>query len=621
MAMPHRDACLAPPGVTGAGRPARRWFVGVALVLAVATLLRLWSLDHGLPHSYYADEGHMVHRALAFGTWDLNPHWFHKPAFFMYVLFFEYGLYYALGKLAGAWSSTADFARQYFTDPTWFYVLGRATATLAGLGVVALTLACGRRIGGTACGLIAGLVVATNYCMAEAGRWVKADMPCALFTLVATWALVRVAEEGRRRHYWLAGLAIGVGTAVKYYTFALVPTVWLVHWIRRPPAGTHMRRVLDGRPWQAMLAVLVAFFVLSPYNVLDFGTWWRLNLGPRFEEILTQKLGATFLALGTAGHPPLLDGLRSFARCYVRPDCMGLVWGTLGVAGLAWQLGQRARPARVGLLAVLPFVAIAVLWNPIDFEPRYFTPVIPLFALAAGQLLGDLWTVVRRARPRLAVWSGLVALGAMGLPGVLDIVAWNQRHARQDTRSIAAAWVEAHVPPGTALLNDHDWVPLRKNTAALELEWGILKAHRARGRGGPFLGEAKDHQYEHAIAASRAAAAAGRPTYKVFTLHHPWWSREEDPEGDLGRHEWDLDMGTPWPRRPLAEGEIRSLGIRYIVTTAKTYADYQPGGRSAHFQTWAAFYRWLERQPLVYTIPYQPDVRPGPTVRIHAVTP
>jgi hypothetical protein len=67
--------------------------------------------------------------------------------------------------------------------------------------------------------------------------------------------------------------------------------------------------------------------------------------------------------------------------------------------------------------------------------------------------------------------------------------------------------------------------------------------------------------------------------------------------------------------------EIRALGIRYIVTTAKTYRMYRPGGPFAHFKQWAAFYRWVRTLPIVYTVPYQPDVRSGPTVRIYAVDP
>ena len=136
---------------SAAARPLWVWFV---LILCLAALLRFWAIDHGLPFSYYADEDHFVKRSIAFGSWDLNPHWFHKPAFFMYVLFFEYGIYFVVGKMMGWWGGATEFALHYFRDPGMFYLLGRITATLAGLGVVALGMRCGRHLAGRTCGLV-----------------------------------------------------------------------------------------------------------------------------------------------------------------------------------------------------------------------------------------------------------------------------------------------------------------------------------------------------------------------------------------------------------------------------------------------------------------------------------
>jgi len=599
---------------------ARRFWLWVAGIAVLAALLRIWALDHGLPDSYYADESHFVKRSVAFGTGDLNPHWFHKPAFFMYVLFFEYGVYFLIGKVVGWWSTKGDFAEHFFNDAGTFYLIGRATATLAGIGIVVLVAACGRRISGPLTGLIAALFMAGNLSLAEAGRWVKADVPCAFFTLLATYWLIRVMDGGKRRHYWLAGLAIGIGTATKYYALALIPAAWLVHWLRPPRPEVRKRYLLDPRPWEATLAAFLGFFVCSPYNILD-GTWWDLNLEPALTRILTDKLGITFLAVGMAGPPGFLQGAWNFLKCMFAPECMGLGWGALAIAGLTYQLARGSRVAWVPFLAACPFVVLAVLWNPFDFEPRYLSAILPMLALAAATVVSAGWTVLTARWPRRPEWLGLVVLAVLVAPSFHRVVEWNRLHARKDTRTLAAEWIEAHIPAGTGILNDNDWVKIRKNPAILELEWTAIQRYREAGRGGPFLSRAKDYQYRHDIAASRKAAASGRPTYRSFTLHHPWWSSVEAPDGDLGRYEADLDMGTPWPRRPLLPWEIKALGIRYIVTTAKTYRMYRTGGPFAHFKQWAAFYRWIRTLPIVYTVPYQPEARSGPTVRIYAVEP
>ena len=60
-----------------------RWALAGILLLAAG--IRLWGLFHDLPFSYFGDELHFMKRSMALGTGDLNPHWFHKPALFMYV--------------------------------------------------------------------------------------------------------------------------------------------------------------------------------------------------------------------------------------------------------------------------------------------------------------------------------------------------------------------------------------------------------------------------------------------------------------------------------------------------------------------------------------------------------
>jgi len=109
------------------------WLVGV---LVIGALARLWAIGHDLPFVYYGDELHMMSRSLGFGTGDLNPHWFHKPALYMYIIFFEYGVYYVVGRIFGLFPNVDAFAVHYFRDPTVFALLGRLTSAFCGLGCV-----------------------------------------------------------------------------------------------------------------------------------------------------------------------------------------------------------------------------------------------------------------------------------------------------------------------------------------------------------------------------------------------------------------------------------------------------------------------------------------------------
>lgn len=83
-------------------------------ILAVALAVRLIGISFGLPYVYYPDEAQIVNHAVAFGTGDLNPHYFIYPSLFMYVLFIIYCLSYVIGSLAGAFASTGDFIELFF---------------------------------------------------------------------------------------------------------------------------------------------------------------------------------------------------------------------------------------------------------------------------------------------------------------------------------------------------------------------------------------------------------------------------------------------------------------------------------------------------------------------------
>src|SRR5262245_20678761 len=72
---------------------ARAAGLALAAVLLLAAGLRLWGLTHDLPFSYFGDELHLLKMSAAMGTGDLNPHWFHKPAFLNYLMLLGFGLY------------------------------------------------------------------------------------------------------------------------------------------------------------------------------------------------------------------------------------------------------------------------------------------------------------------------------------------------------------------------------------------------------------------------------------------------------------------------------------------------------------------------------------------------
>ena len=168
-------------------------------ILALALFLRLLGIWHGYPYSYYPDEAHFVKRALSFGSGDLNPHWFHKPAFFMYLLFFEYGLYFVFGKLVGFWQSIDEFAVSFVKNPGQFYLIGRLTLVAFSIGTIVVTFLIGERHFRGQTGLFGALLLALSYGLVAASQNVKADIPAIFFASFSTFCLLNYIETRHQK--------------------------------------------------------------------------------------------------------------------------------------------------------------------------------------------------------------------------------------------------------------------------------------------------------------------------------------------------------------------------------------------------------------------------------------
>ena len=96
----------------------------IIIIIILGFVLRIWGINFGLPHQLHQDEPIVVNHALAYGTGDLNPHFFKIPPLASYILFLLYGCYSIIGKIIGVFNGMDDFALSFFKDPSVFYIIG-----------------------------------------------------------------------------------------------------------------------------------------------------------------------------------------------------------------------------------------------------------------------------------------------------------------------------------------------------------------------------------------------------------------------------------------------------------------------------------------------------------------
>jgi 4-amino-4-deoxy-L-arabinose transferase-like glycosyltransferase len=334
----------------------------------------------------------------------------------------------------------------------------RFPAALAGLGLVLVTYACGRRWVRPRVGLIAGLIVATNFGYFLIGRLALPDLPLSLFICVATWAGLEVLRPaptgagaaGSRRWLLVASAAAALGCLTKGPVGLALPALVVgcallfvrqgrsslsqVPVSRRDVALAMAAFVILAAPWYAAMtaqhgvAYLHRFFVDE--NVQRFVTD-RYNDRRPFGLYVPIVVGG-LLPWSPFMWPWIAAGIRIMRhRAVLEPDEWRLIlWAGLPLAFYSLSVGQQPRY----ILPILPPLAI-LLARSIDWrldraaaERRRVDPTLAWSATAGGLVLLALGLLLHRGRPLLDVLNpvvgraGVAAVVAGGLAVV--VVAW-----------------------------------------------------------------------------------------------------------------------------------------------------------------------------------------------------
>lgn len=589
------------------------WFL---VVLAGAVAIRALGITHDLPFSFMGDEAHFVKRAVAFGSGDLNPHWFHKPAGYMYLLFFEYGLFYLIGRVLGAFPNLDAFISLFVNDRSAFYLIGRATTLLFGVGMVAMTYLIGRRVFGRGAGLLAAGLLALCPAHVLGSQVVKADVPAGFFVVLALWLLLPAVEDPRRvKPFLLAGLAAGIGMGVKYYSVPLLPVFFLACW---DPARPFLRRVwgmaVNWRPWAAVAMFTVAFFAVSPYDFIDPAGAIRHRIVARAEQAVVpqEAYDPDHQTKYTTGIATVVPAAAQFMGVVFNPKGAGPVHALLAVIGMA-ALGVRRpdRRARMLVWYAFLFMLTASLMAPFHTSPRHLAPLYPvLFLFEAAVLVG----LFRRLPARLSSGTAKVApwvvVALLVAPSVYADVSTGLRNTREDTRNLAKTWIEANIPAGSRILLDEDGPVLRNSRQNLERMRAVAQALGP----GPFTTHAGTY-YEHLAHYQRGI------TYDLTEISHPWWLPASEGEGAQRLTDRaDADMGNPVKKRGVDPLDTYlAEGVRYVVLNdarSDLYLDTPRGDRYPEFRS---FYRDVMRRGRVIAEfdPMNGD-RPGPRVTVYA---
>lgn len=325
--------------------------------------------------AFYAESAREM---VASGDW-LTPHYNYEPRWQKPVLYY--------------WLTSATYL---VTGATEFGA--RMWAALAGLGLVLVTAAAGRRWYDESTGLLAGAIVAANFGYFTIARMALPDLPLTFCITLAIWAaLVSTLEQERspRTFVLLAALGLGLGFLMKGPVGVIIPMLVIV------PVLALERRSIALTPADLVLGLVVFVVVAMPWYLVMWLTHGNAYLqsffvGDNFERFATDRFNEPrpwWFYL-----PVVAGGL--------------LPWTPLALTWLGPITGflRRRREVHTIDLRLLMWAALPLIFYTLSVgkQPRYVLPVLPPLALLLAASVVERTQEWRgfdgvRSRPRRAL--------------------------------------------------------------------------------------------------------------------------------------------------------------------------------------------------------------------------
>lgn len=376
----------------------------VALLLLVAFLTFFAGLGRAAigdsDEAFYAEASREMVES---GDW-LTPHYNYELRFQKPILY--YWLAAAVYRVAGIDAASARFP-----------------AAAAGLLLVLVAYAVGRRWYDAEVGLVAGLVTATSFGYYFVGRLALPDLPLALFIVVATWAVIEslaASSAGRQTvaRWWLlaAAAAAGLGFLTKGPVAAALPALVAAPLLARDIVG----RRRQGRrwlPWSAtdvVAATVLFLLVATPWYLAMAATHGveylhRFFVGENLDRFATDRYNEPRSMLFYV--PVVFGGLMPWSP-------FALLWIPAIVSAIRRRPSLEAVDWRLISWTLLPLLFYSV---SIGKQPRYVLPILPpLAVLLAASLVSRLRTARRTGQSaRGLAWMATLAAAVILLLGLL----------------------------------------------------------------------------------------------------------------------------------------------------------------------------------------------------------
>lgn len=433
----------------------RRYLVIFLAALLLGGGLRFYRLDWGRPEVFHPDEARVSY---AIGDIDrqvhalrgkiergehvtirerieaYNPHFFAYGSMPLYLIRSSHNL--VPGILRRVLPSAGDL-----------FVVGRAWSAFFDTLTILLTFLIGSRLFSRRAGCLASLFFAFTVFHIQLAHLLTVDVMLTALIMLAIYSSAHVMQEGRLRHYCLAGLFSGLALATKFTALPILIPLGFAHvaycW--------RQRRMRSPAQWGKLFAGLIvcaaSFTVCAPFFFIDH------------KEFMRQLREQKDMVQGRWAPPWTLQYTHTVRGLYqiknVIAYCMGAPLGITILAGTGYLVCRWLRkPDWNALLLMMWLVPVGgvTLSFQVKFL-RYLAPLIPFLCILGAQ---GVCVIYERARER--GW-GLALRGAVAIVigfSIFYSLAYASIYGRESSRITASRWIYKNIPKGSRIL-DETW--------------------------------------------------------------------------------------------------------------------------------------------------------------------
>lgn len=545
------------------------------LILALALLVRLWGIDHGMPFIYHPDEPALVRSAYGLRFGNLNPGHFDWPHLHYYLCFFIFESFIkfrALLQVLNLRSLIESVAPLLWQDPAIFYFLARLVSAIAGVATVGLTYFSGKKLFDKKTGLVAALFLSLSTLHVDQSHYALLDVSLTFWITLSFLFSILVLEKGRIRDCLLAGLFAGFAASTKYHGALVVISIIVAHFLRvvaarriSQPDGLTRQRRAGAKPvgfsfGGLLLAGIVAiagFLIGTPYALLDRKTFLFKEDARGFLWQLQNMQGH----LGAEAANGWWFHFSITLRRALGPALLGLA-----VLGILLALYRHRR--RDLLLLSFPIFYFLYVGSWTVVYGRFMIPILPMLCLLAA---GAIFPIVKKFKNSNLVLGALAGLAL--LQPTLEVVRDDRILTQTDTRTLAKSWIDENLPSQSKI--------------AMDTIYGYFLD--------PFY-----------LPNLRKATGQDDPE-KGFYLF-PWSKISETTP-----HEDPQKFLTDW----------QTAEIDYLITSSLVYGRYfsesteelRPGVKNVQTD-----YNWFDENFKLLKEISPENIRPGPTIKVYQVT-